>query len=378
MTLRFQTNDSTIAGDSLSTNTKGWLTLVATFAAVPFALAGCSSSDPEDSSATDSPPVMVAEASDEPDPLTIRELRKLLKVNELAKFQKVGNDIVAAELYQSGVKDISALKGVPLRRLDLGFTEVTNITALAGMPLTYLNLEETKIGDLSALEGMQLEELHLHSCPLTNLDLLDGMPLQRLNLSKAPITSIKACASMPLQTLWIPNTKVTDISPLKGKTLQSLDVEGTDVADLTPLAGMKTLQRLNIVDSKVTDVSPLAGLPLVRISLTPGNITKGIEVLRDIPSLSQILTTTVGASNQSAAEFWSKYDAGVYNAEPESSPLQQDAAAGKVDAAEPNDPAIDSPESDNSVNDSGATDDSAVKKKPKNGEQNPVSDESPR
>lgn len=291
--------------------------LIALLAAVPFLFGGCSSSDTEDSSRSEAPPVMKSEASDEPVPLTVRELRKMLKVNELAKFQKVGNDIVAAELYQSGVKDISALEGIPLRQLDLGFTEVTDISPLKGMPLTYLNLEETKVDDLSALKGMPLQELHLHSCPLTNLDLLNGMPLQRLNLSKVPVTSIAACANMPLETLWIPNTKVTDISALAGKTMQSLDIEGTEVADLSALAGMKTLQRLNIVGTKVTDLSPLAGLPLTRISLTPENITDGIEVLRDMPSLNNILTTTVGASTQSAAQFWSKYDAGVYKGEPE-------------------------------------------------------------
>ncbi|MEP3481988.1 MAG: hypothetical protein ABJZ55_22285 [Fuerstiella sp.] len=284
---------------------------------IPLFVVGCSNSETETVSEDEAPPVMEAQTSDEPTPLTVRELRKLLKVNELAKFQKVGNDIVAAELYQSGVKDISPLSGIPLRQLDLGFTEVTDISALKGMPLTYLNLEETKVDDLSALKGMPLEELHLHSCPLTSLELLDGMPLQRLNLSKVPVTSIAACANMPLETLWIPNTKVTDLSALAGKTMQSLDIEGTDVADLSALAGMKTLQRLNIVGTKVTDLSALAGLPLTRISLTPENITEGIEVLRDMPSLNNILTTTVGASTQSAAQFWSKYDAGVYNEQPE-------------------------------------------------------------
>lgn len=331
-------NNFTMTDKPFDQKAKQRFTLFAFFAVVPFLLTGCTSSSTEDSSSSVAPPVMKAEVSDEPVPVTVRELRKLLKVNELAKFQKVGNDIVAAELYQSGVKDISALKNVPLRRLDLGFTEVTDISALAGMPLTYLNLEETKIDDLSSLKGMQLEELHLHSCPLTNLDLLDGMPLQRLNLSKIPVASIAACASMPLQTLWIPNTKVTDISPLAGKTMQSLDIEGTDVADLSPLADMKTLQRLNIVNTKVTDLTPLAGLPLVRISLTPGNITNGIEVLRDMPTLSAILTTTVGASTQSAAQFWSKYDAGVYKDEPEASVDEPKAKADEskdADAVEP-------------------------------------------
>ena len=317
------------------------MALILILATIPFCAVGCSSSETEALSEDEAPPVMKVEASDEPVPLTVRELRKMLKVNELAKFQKVGNDIVAAELYQSGVKDISPLSGIPLRQLDLGFTEVTDISPLKGMPLTYLNLEETKVDDLSALKGMPLEELHLHSCPLTSLELLDGMPLQRLNLSKVPVTSIAACANMPLETLWIPNTKVTDISALAGKTMQSLDIEGTNVADLSALAGMKTLQRLNIVGTKVTDLSPLAGLPLTRISLTPENITDGIEVLRNMPSLNNILTTTVGASTQSAAQFWSKYDAGVYKEEPKATDDQP--AAGDDDSPTDDSPTEEKP-----------------------------------
>ncbi len=296
-------------------------------------LVGCSdnSGPPADS---DAPPVMRAAPSDEPEFISASDLRRKLRANEKAKFARVGNDIVGAELFQSGVKSIEALRGLPLRSVDLGMTEVSDISALEGMPLERVILENTPVEDINALEGMQLEVLYLQNTKVKDLSVLKGMPLRELNLLSVPVDDLTSIASLPLQTLWIPRTQVTDLSPLKGKSLVSLDVEATKVASIDALAGMSSLKRLNIANTPITDVSPLKGLKLERITITPGAVTTGMEVLRDMPSLGQILTTMAGESRQSAAEFWRKYDAGVWNVTAEETPDDGDKPRAE-DNAEP-------------------------------------------
>ncbi|GAB5444069.1 MAG: hypothetical protein Fues2KO_44180 [Fuerstiella sp.] len=275
---------------------------------------GCTESDPSDGTAV-TPPVRRASEDAEDRPLLPRELRRRLKANENASFERSGNDIVEARLFQSGIRSIEPLEGLPLRFLDLGMTEVSDLTPVRGMPLRTLILENTPVTDLSPLAGMQLEVLQLQNTKIDDLSVIEGMPIRELNLMAVPIKDLTAVAQLPLQTLWVPQTQVTDLSPLAGKPLASLDVEATEVADLTPLSGMTTLKRLNIAQTAVTDLTPLKGLTLERITLTPDRIENGIEVLRSMPSLSQILTTMQGPG-QSAAQFWAKYDEGVWDEDP--------------------------------------------------------------
>ncbi len=278
-------------------------------------LAGCGEdkSDSTASSSENAPPVLRADVGNEPAVILPSELRRTLRANENAKFRRVGNDIVEAELFQSGISSIEALRGLPLRFLDLGMTEVSDISAIKGMPLQTLILENTPVSDLSVIKGMQLEILQLQNTKVTDLSMLAGMPIRELNLLALPVDDLTEIARLPLQTLWVPQTNVTDISPLQGKTMVSLDVRGTKVSSIEALAGMTTLKRLNIAETPIADLSPLKGLSLERITLTPQTITTGMELLRTMPSLVHIQTSTDGDS-QSAAQFWQKFDAGVWSA----------------------------------------------------------------
>lgn len=276
-------------------------------------LSGCSDKEPEEESKA--PPVRRSTAPDEPKMLTSRELRRKLKANDNAKFERSGTDIVEARLFQSGVKSIDALKGLPLRYLDLGMTTVSDLSPIEGMPLTTLILEDTPVSDLSPVKGMPLEVVYLQNTKITDLSVLDGMPIRELNLLAVPIKDLSMVAGLPLKTLWVPQTQVTDISALTGKRMVSLDIEGTEVSTLEPLTGMTSLKRLNIAHTKVSDLSPLKGMNLERITLTPENIKVGIELLREMTSLSKILTSMQGPG-QSSAEFWKKYDDGVWAEKP--------------------------------------------------------------
>ena len=52
-----------------------------------------------------------------------------------------------------------ALRGLPLRALDLGITQVTDLGPLQGMKLERLDLENVPVTDISVLSGMPLKVL---------------------------------------------------------------------------------------------------------------------------------------------------------------------------------------------------------------------------
>jgi serine/threonine protein kinase/Leucine-rich repeat (LRR) protein len=93
------------------------------------------------------------------------------------------------------LSDLSPLKGIPLTRMDCGWTKVSDLSPLEGMPLVDLNCGTTHVSDLSPLRGMPLTLL---GCEATNV--LDLSPLK----------------GMPLKILSCHSTQLNDLSPLKG------------------------------------------------------------------------------------------------------------------------------------------------------------------
>jgi len=243
--------------------------------------------------------------------LTADELRRQLGTDERAVFRRVGMDIVEVGLAGAGVKSIAPLKGLPLRKLDLGFCrDIEDISVLAGMPLNTLILEGTSVADLTPLRGMQLKVLYLQDTPVTDLSVTQGMPLKELNLKGVRVADVRPFASMPLSTIWLPGTDVTDITPLAELSLESLDIQDTAVSDLSPLSHMTTLLRLNIAGTPITDLRPVTGLKLERIILTPGTIEHGMDELREIKSLEQIWPSH--GTRFTASDFWERYDVGAW------------------------------------------------------------------
>ena len=59
-------------------------------------------------------------------------------------------------------------------------------------------------------------------------------------------------------------------------------------AGLAHFKGMPRVIVLWIYETDITDLTPLQGMPLATIRLTPKNITKGLDILRDMKSLKTI------------------------------------------------------------------------------------------
>ncbi len=238
------------------------------------------------------------------------QLRRELKTNEMATFLVSGNDIVEANLLRSGIRSVEALKGLPLRGLDLGFTHVTDLSPLEGMKLQTLILEDVPVSDISVTKGMPLKLLKLQRTKVTDFSVLKGMPLEQLNLLNLPFSDLSLLHEMPLEILWLPGTQVTDLTMIPNRRLVSLDIERTSVTSLEPLAGVSTLRRLNIAETPVTDLTPLKNLRLERLVLSPERILTGLESLRGSKSLVQIQTSI--EEEMSAEDFWKRYDLGVW------------------------------------------------------------------
>lgn len=275
----------------------------------------------------------------------------------------------------TAVSDLSALKGLPLISLSCGYTPVSNLAPLAGMKLTYLFIRETNVSDLSPLRdmplsemdfsatkvtelaplaGMKLQHLWCYGIPVADLSPLQGMPLKELNLGGTQVSDLSPLKGMPLVQLNIGFSQVaeltslrglplthlhcsglaslSDLTPLQGMPLMALEIGRTKIADLSPLAGMPLLElscsetpvqdlsplkglgltTLHCSDTQVSDLTPLAGMNLKTILFTPKNIAHGIEVLRQMTSLTELQVGLSPTDRFPAARFWEKYDAGDF------------------------------------------------------------------
>ena len=80
---------------------------------------------------------------------------------------------------------------------------------------------------------------------------------------------------------------------------------------MSPLKNMP-LTELSFFNTNVSDVSLLERMNLTEVNLTPKNITKGINAIRQMKSLQKIGVWWDDKNKFPAAQFWKKYDAGEF------------------------------------------------------------------
>ena len=85
------------------------------------------------------------------------------------KFHEENGEILAAELPNCNLSDLSPLKGLSLFGMDISGNPVREIRHLKGMPLRNLFMENTLVEDLSPLKGAPIVELRLNGSPLQSL-----------------------------------------------------------------------------------------------------------------------------------------------------------------------------------------------------------------
>ena len=126
--------------------------------------------------------------------------------------------------------------------------------------------------------------LDLSESGLRDLSPLRGLPVTSLDLHKTQVSDLSPLKGLPLRTLVLCKSQVSDLSPLTGLALTTLKMSETGVRDLTPLRGMP-LKTLWIQGAQVTDLSPLSGMPLKELRFSPERIAAGMDVVREMPTL---------------------------------------------------------------------------------------------
>jgi len=144
--------------------------------------------------------------------------------------------------------------------------------------------------DLSPLAKLPLKELEIMACiGVRDLSPIRGMRLRRLWLYKSGVRDLSPLRGMPLERLEVVGG-VSDLSPLRGMRLSYLDVASTDVSDVSPLRGMplRHLDISAWGKAKITDLRPLEGMRLEHLRFKPSQVERGIEVIRAMKSLRTI------------------------------------------------------------------------------------------
>ncbi len=231
-------------------------------------------------------------------------------ITDFAPLRAVKLSALAIDPAHPGKPNLTPLAGLSPSLLEYPNAGVNDLAPLREMPVHTLDFRDNRITDLSPLQGRPLTNLHLDGCPrLFDLGPLRGMRLEALYVSSTKVSDLAPLKGMPLGTLICDNTRVSDLSPLAGMPLSHLECQLTQVSDLSPLAG-RPLRHLECQFTRVSDLSPLAGVSLETLLFTPANITRGIEVIRKMDSL-----TAIGVQRNNLLPpkvFWEHYDHGDY------------------------------------------------------------------
>ncbi len=190
------------------------------------------------------------------------------------------------------LRDLSALQGMPLNRLEIqSIMELQNLNDLKGLELESFTAQECqKLSDMSGLSGMPLKSINLLRVPVANLSALKGMPLTNASINVCAVADLSGLKELPLESLELGQNPIRDLSPLKGLKLKTLDLQNSGgLRDLTPLKGMP-LTSLNLTNCGIVqDLSPLQGMPLAHLDLTNCTEVRSLEPLRGLPLTSLTL-----------------------------------------------------------------------------------------
>jgi hypothetical protein len=213
------------------------------------------------------------------------------------------------------IKEISALKGLKLKRVDIGGTRVFDLRPLSGMSLEYLDITDTQVKDISMLKDMPIDELILAKTRIYNFSVLKGMPLKTLNVDETQFKDLALLKGMPLKSLHLANNGIADVSQLQGLLLNDLSLAGALEKDYSSLADMPIhclnlsgsrvediafikdmpIESLDISNTKVSDLSPLKDTRLISLSIN-GTRVKDLRPIADL-SLRYLNCQNIPAAN---------------------------------------------------------------------------------
>jgi len=139
-----------------------------------------------------------------------------------------------------------------------------------------------------------------------------------VDISGCKVSTLTPLRGMPLTGVVCADNDIKDLAPLKGMKLLQLVCDNNPITDLSPISGMP-IWKLQIERTKVTDLTPLEGMKLQDFRFSPGNITKGINIVRNMKTIQFYPTPEQPDMHRSgdgaymmllmsAENFWKLYD----------------------------------------------------------------------
>ncbi|HAR66263.1 MAG TPA: hypothetical protein DCR55_08640 [Lentisphaeria bacterium] len=123
--------------------------------------------------------------------------------------------------------------------------KLKNLAALKGLPLVELRLDRTGVKDLAPLAGMRLRYFSAAETGLTSIEPLASMPLRAVDLAESGVASIEAIVGPELQFLNLRDTPVQLIAPLQNAGNLTGLVIPLDILDLDLLRNRPNLKFLS-------------------------------------------------------------------------------------------------------------------------------------
>ncbi len=194
-------------------------------------------------------------------------------LKQLFPYLKGIDGIENLDLKRRNLGEISSLKGLKFKKLNLNENLLEDISSLAGMPLRSLSLAQNKnLSDIRALQNMrELEELDLSSTQIKSVTLLRESPLKEISLANTLITSLNQIPNWNLTRLGLDHCQIQSLKGINRFPLERLSIQDCGINSFEALRGMK-INQLNAGNNPVIDLSPLASLPLKSLELNSSPI----------------------------------------------------------------------------------------------------------
>ncbi len=260
------------------------------------------------------------------DEAVLRSIKTLEKINGISKVEFLAKKGAPPSIVDDvWIKSVQGLKPEEqiaaviekLKDLNPGFDGKETHT-IVNNTVTGFKLSTNSVADISPVRGfpglthLTVNGSDLQNSKLSNLSPLKGLKLTYLDVSCSPaLSDLTPLRGMPLEFFSCIITSVRDLSPLHGAPIRTLLCGGAPITDLSAVEGMP-LTVLDCFQTKVTDLSPLTGLKLTSLVFLPKNITRGMDVIRQMNSLKEIHPSWDKIHELKTDAFWKRYDAGEF------------------------------------------------------------------
>lgn len=181
----------------------------------------------------------------------VRESGEYLKTGSITSLEDIRHmpNLTSLSLYGQQISDISALKGLPVRELGLGWNPLTDLEPLRGNEsIRYLCLSDLKISDASVLGTLpNLSTLKISGTKITSLEALSGCDLESLDIYQVPLIDYGQLELFPNLHSFETNILTTDIvAHLAKLPLTDLFSAFSSIRSMNDLSVLSDLESLRL------------------------------------------------------------------------------------------------------------------------------------